>query len=300
MNHMKIKHCPPILTSKDGFSLVEMAIVLVVIALITGSIMSVGVSQIDAAQKAQTLNKMKAIEQALAGYLRINGRIPCPASSTLPIGNADFGIEYCTGTSSVGSGNTLVVQGAVPVVTLQLPNDFMFDGWGNRFTFVITQAFAGSGSNYGTPTTTYYFGNSSAGQITVRDASGGSRTSQAVYVLISHGANGAGAWIKGGGGQQPVSTNTDEANNSQSTALGNFDQIFVQEETGEVFDDLVSYKMTWQLIREAGGVISDPVCTTAASVLNQSISCGSSPGSPNCSNYLQLLAAQVNKWCIQQ
>jgi len=66
--------------SLAGFSLVELAIVL----LITGILMSAGLSLLtvkrDAAQWETTKRNQDSIKQALINYLGKNQRLPCPAN----------------------------------------------------------------------------------------------------------------------------------------------------------------------------------------------------------------------------
>ena len=128
-----------------GFSLVELSIVLSIIAVIAGGALSVGSARTKAAKYEQTAKKMEIIQKAVASYLAIRGRIPCPAvGSTAPTAST-FGFESdtladpddCTGVSQ--SGTAWI--GVVPVRTLLLPDEFMFDGWGRRITYAVDNRF---------------------------------------------------------------------------------------------------------------------------------------------------------------
>lgn len=294
-----------------GFSLIELALVLVIIGLIASSSISALTNQMRLAKETQTTAKMDTIEQAIAAYLAVNGRLPCPAHSMLPTTDTNFGLEHCTGIASknmttvpadfsqTGFIDQWIILGTIPTRTLQLPDEFMVDGWGNRFTFVITEGFAGWGDGaYGTPEKIYYFGNTSTGLLTVTDSEGGLRTDQAAYVFISHGPNGFGAWLHDGNGQRPISTDESEAENGSNNEA--FNEFFVQKERTDVFDDVIRYKMKWQLTRAAGAIISNENCTTAHNIIDQFITCDSNKGMADCSSYLLAFANQVNKWCIQQ
>lgn len=292
---------------------------LIIIGLLVGGSITATNNQMAAAKKTQTLAKMDTLEQAIAAFVALNGRLPCPAHSGLLPSNPNFGIEFCTGDASkqvtpvpagfqsvsgasqgVAAGDQWVIHGAVPVRTLQLPDEFIVDGWDNRFSFIVTEPLAGGHSdNYGTPPGNgYRLKDTTTGLLTVKDAAGGIRTNQAAYVFLSHGANGFGAWLHDGNAQRPASPNVDELENGSLS--GGFNEIFVQKEANSQFDDIVRYKMKWQLVREAGAIISTPECSSANDILNQVISCNSSTAMPDCNSYLLSFANQVNNWCIQQ
>ena len=248
---------------RKGFTLLEISVVLVIIALITGMAVSSGVMMVGSARDSSTRMKMRAIETALASYRAANNRLPCPADLTMMDGAANFGVEGATsgtctgGTPSAnysGAGVTNAgatgVEGALPVVTLGLPNDMTYDGWGYKFRYVVdksvtaTNAFASSGG-------------CSSGAITVKDANGAARSGGAVYALISSGANGHGGYTKQGVMTNAASINTDEQTNCHcdSTAVSTaFAPTYVQKNAtrnsstlSDTFDDIVTYKERWQL-----------------------------------------------------
>src|SRR5262249_45928801 len=143
---------------QDGFTMTEMAVVLVVIATVTGMAVSSGFSVVSSARFVATNQKMAAIDQALMTFRIANNRLPCPASLTLTQGNANYGYEanYNGGSGTVGTGSctsgppaanftgagatnttATAAEGAVPTATLGLPNDDMYDGWGGRFRYAV-------------------------------------------------------------------------------------------------------------------------------------------------------------------
>jgi prepilin-type N-terminal cleavage/methylation domain-containing protein len=79
--------------SNGGFSLLELSIVLVIIALVTGMAISSGISVVATARQAATTQKMKAIDQALMAFRIANNRLPCPGDLTIAPGGANFGVE---------------------------------------------------------------------------------------------------------------------------------------------------------------------------------------------------------------
>ena len=65
-----------------GFTLVEMAIVMLIVALLLGGLVPTLSSQVDQRHASETSKQLDEIQQALIGYAIIYGRLPCPASDT--------------------------------------------------------------------------------------------------------------------------------------------------------------------------------------------------------------------------
>lgn len=251
-----------------GFTLLELSISLMVIALLTGMAVSSGVGVLSASRLVATQKRMKAIDNALMQFRTANDRLPCPADLTIAVGAANFGVEgatpgTCTGGtpsanhSAAGITNTsaTAAEGAVPVVTLGLPNDDMVDGWGNRFRYAVDIRMTALGAFPGSSLCT------AIGAITVNDASGVARTTGAIYALISHGPNGHGAYTAGGVTTTSGSKSADELTNCHCTSAGVYNSAYAplyvqklpQYDSGQTgnplyyFDDLVSYKERWQM-----------------------------------------------------
>ena len=106
-----------------GFSLVEIAVVLVIIAILATAVGIPLAAQLDQQRNANTQKQLELIKEALYGFAMANGRLPCPATAT------SNGTEL--GTASTGVCATY--SGFVPAVTLGLApvdaNGFMVDGW---------------------------------------------------------------------------------------------------------------------------------------------------------------------------
>src|SRR5690242_8346084 len=79
--------------------------------------------------------------------MAFNGRRPCPADGQYAINNANFGVEAATPGTCTGStpaapfgpdaGTSYVVGGTIPTKTLNISDDYAFDGWGRRMTYVV-------------------------------------------------------------------------------------------------------------------------------------------------------------------
>lgn len=101
-------------------------------------------------QKAatNTNERIAVINKALSNYVSANGRYPCPAPITAGFDTATFGKEVnncgsaSTGiTISQGRDDLAVAAGAVPVRTLGLPDETIYDGYNHRYIYTVTQGF---------------------------------------------------------------------------------------------------------------------------------------------------------------
>jgi hypothetical protein len=100
---------------------------------------------------AETNARLETINLAIRNYVTANGRYPCPAQMTASFDTPAFGVEVAdeceTGTGTLttrsqGNHGLFVRAGAVPVRTLGLPDISIFDGYGNRYIYTVTEAFA--------------------------------------------------------------------------------------------------------------------------------------------------------------
>lgn len=311
-----------------GFSLTELSIAIAIIATIAGSALSVALTSDFYANTKQTNIKLDKIEEALASFLVINHRLPCPASGTDRTTDPNFGIE---GTPNVDgcananfhSGN--VYTGVVPTRTLQLPSEFMLDGWGHRITYAVDFNFANNISTNtdcdGTTSTVCFIDTPEENaSITVKDASGTVRTSRAIYALISHGENGHGAFAKNGGNAR-INAYTignpwrdgkfsGELNNSHYSNEGantSYDAIFIAKQfqrdeanLTEYFDDLVRFKTKSQLVKAAGigvrnNILYDSICRDVTAILSSPVNaCTGASNESDCTNF----AREINKRCL--
>lgn len=252
--------------------MIEMSIVIAIIATVLAMTVSMGSSMVESARKVNTQHKMDQIETALMAFRLANDRLPCPGDLTItdtPANTATFGYEAanlgtCTGgtpaansiytlpaSTPYAASGTKVAEGAVPVRTLNLPDEFQFDGWGRKFGYAVWTPFTGINAfvNYGvTP---------NCGGITVENAGHGYRSTAGAYALISYGPDGHGGYTKGGSRYFMKSDNGDEWTNCHcnATADTGYTATYVEEEPTQsnsadslsVFDDIVRFKERWQM-----------------------------------------------------
>jgi prepilin-type N-terminal cleavage/methylation domain-containing protein len=221
---------------QNGFSLIEMAIVLMIVGLLLGGMLVPLTAQMEQRNISDTQKALSEIKEAIIGFTLANGRMPCPADPTIATGSINAGKERATCTTTANS------TGALPWATLGVNET---DAWGNRYTYRVTSDFADAigNSTYGgcTPSpipTLASFGLCSVGNLNVWSSAAKVTTIAASVpaVIISHGKNGAGAYTTKGI-QLAVGSNADEQENSD----GNADTDYVSHTINSTFDDLVAW-----------------------------------------------------------
>ncbi len=131
-----------------GFTLTEVAMVLVVVAVLVGGLMGPMFRYIDQQRFTATQAQLTNVREALVAYAAANGRLPCPAYHTAATNSG--GIEVIGAANGCGSAtmplgtvanNTGAWVGFVPARTLGLsPLDqdgFLLDAWGNRLRYAV-------------------------------------------------------------------------------------------------------------------------------------------------------------------
>lgn len=237
--------------NSKGFTLVEVAIVLIIGGLIVSFAAASLQRYIKTSQIRATEGKLDDISTALQQFVNINGKYPCPADRLAAIDTATFGTEIdginCStvGVTGVvpnndsfdvnGTGGRVVKIGAVPVRALGLPDDYIGDSWGNRFTYAVTAVLA-ERANY----------DQTLGSISITDSNPLTPPflSNAHYVMISHGENGAGAATLSGGGTLPCTALPAAENGNCDNADATFvNTTLFSTVAGNEFDDYVKYRI---------------------------------------------------------
>lgn len=131
---------------QPGFTLAELAVVLIIVSLLLGGMLTMISAQTEQRSWNDTQSRLEAARDAILGYAIANGRLPCPANSTsegkeVPLGGgvcgSDNAYDYYGG---VVAG---VTYGLMPAVTVGYqPVDaqgFALDAWGNRIRYAISR-----------------------------------------------------------------------------------------------------------------------------------------------------------------
>lgn len=208
----------------SGFTLTELTIVLVIVALLIGGMVVPLAAQRDLQSTSETRRQLSEIKDALIGFAAANGRLPCPADPTIASGSVNAGIEDAPN----ATGCTTSLEGVLPWVTLGVAET---DAWGRRLTYRVSNNFAlavPGGSNSA-------FSLATAGDITILASSGGASTASSLpMIVVSHGKNGFRAYLPDGG-RIAASPDADEEANA------NGDTTFVSKTPTQSYDDLVEW-----------------------------------------------------------
>jgi prepilin-type N-terminal cleavage/methylation domain-containing protein len=236
----------------SGFTLIELAMVLFIVALILGGVLTPLSTRMEQASRKQAEEVIKDIKSSLIGYALVNGHLPCPdcplgANANCTAANSNDGVEdgLNIGNNPIFPRNNDFVNGCVvqvgnvPWATLGVPE---FDPWGQRFVYSVDQTFAddvdGAGA-CGTVAAGISFQLCSTGDMTIRDVNANNVATAVPALILSYGANG-----QAFGGTAPASAV--ELENWWTDAA---DRIFISNNyISNQFDDIVSWITTPELI----------------------------------------------------
>lgn len=149
--------------TQSGFSLLEVAIVILMLGLIAVPLIQAFRAYQTARADDKTQESVANAAAALAEYFSINNEYPCPANPTLLPTNNDNGLENCTAAAGgpgfwprspangfnfngnagepdrdgIG-GVDQIFRGALPFRTLGIPYEDSVDGFGSKLTYVVS------------------------------------------------------------------------------------------------------------------------------------------------------------------
>lgn len=209
-----------------GYSLVEMAIAMVVVGLLIAPTADVYSNYLKQQKRQTTLENVQNVLTAIQSYRTANGVFPCPSGLNVPRGALTYGSAVnCTSTGPIAvnpaTGNCdltptsptygicveqtqradatglafsafqkRVLVGGVPFRQMQIPEKQTYDGYGNRLVYVMTQSMGDLSTL-----------SSLNGGITIQDPTGKSLTKpddSAVFAVYSTGPDGVGGWTMEG------------------------------------------------------------------------------------------------------
>jgi prepilin-type N-terminal cleavage/methylation domain-containing protein len=219
-----------------GFTLIEIAIVLTIVALLSVGAITVLQLAILRTRIAETQTALREAREAVVAFAVVNRSLPCPAASAVD------GTEQ-----SRSGGHCASRRGLLPWQTLGVRG---IDGWGNRLGYLASPGLVAAPGS----------GIALAGvgdiELVTRDATGAptamNSAAAVAFALWSHGENGRGATTQIGSLiADDSTTNADEKLNSSQPASTRI--LFTREGSvstaaaGGEFDDLVEWESRFVL-----------------------------------------------------
>lgn len=262
-------------TSVSGFSLVELAVVFTIVALLLASLTYTLSAQVETRNFEDTRRRLEQARELLLAFAVVNGRLPCPARSAAtaaPVTVAgDEVVTTATGcigdavTDYYGGTNAGVTLGLLPARAIGFQQvdaaGFAVDVWGNRIRYALANLITNCS---GTSTTPHFVNatnlktNGISCQpndlLICKSATGITATtcgvaanqimsqSLVVAIIYSTGKNGARA---SGGIDEAANINGDRVfvfhtPNSNTAANGEFDDQFTWITAGELYGKLIA------------------------------------------------------------
>ena len=126
--------------SERGFTLIELAIVLLILGALLAGILIPFTTQVELRRVGETQKTLLDIREALIGFAAANGRLPCPASVT---SNGQESFVAPGGNENNGMCSNFF-NGFVPGAVLGIgPSDgagYVIDAWNNRIRYAVSNA----------------------------------------------------------------------------------------------------------------------------------------------------------------
>ncbi|MFH1216373.1 MAG: prepilin-type N-terminal cleavage/methylation domain-containing protein [Pseudomonadota bacterium] len=119
---------------QSGFTLIEMAVVLVILGLLLGGLLMPLGQSLENTRRSDANAQLAGVEDALYGFAQANGRLPCPATPASSGREAPLGGGVCTRQHGFVPSTTLGLSGGVNA------DGLLLDAWGNPLRYSVTTA----------------------------------------------------------------------------------------------------------------------------------------------------------------
>lgn len=241
--------------NQRGFSLIELAIAMLIMAVLVGSILVPLQSQVEGRKIDETQRILDQARDALMGFVAANGYFPCPADTGGGAESTGFNHAAAAATTCPAAvTGTDVYAGFLPAVTLGFTpvdsNGYALDAWGlqqNRIRYAVangtiggvTQPFtringmktATMGSILAVPATTLLNVCRTGANATC--AAADMLSSNTIAVIWSLGAN------------APTAATAPHEDKNSRAALTSYTRLYVQAERSNVAGSLFDDQITW-------------------------------------------------------
>jgi len=225
----------------QGFSLIEIAIVLIILSVALGGLVSSLASRMETANRDDVKKELKEIKQVVMAYAFTNNPpfLPCPDADVIPDGLENRNAGICVRNYGYLPWKTLGVGYA--------------DAWNNRYQYWVNSNYTNSALGFTLATDP-----NDTGSATVNTRVGNVvdvLLNNAVLVVFSYGQNAVGAVSANNVNQPPMPAvgRTDELENRKS--FFGVNNIFIQrvpsaegvDNDGGPFDDLLMWINSYEL-----------------------------------------------------
>jgi len=131
--------------AEHGFTLIEIAVVIVVLSLLLAMIAGIATAMLGQQRREATRQRLAGVELAIALFVSQNKRLPCPADGRVAGTAAGAGTEArnsTNGTCNIGGVDNRQIHGVIPWQSLGLSESDVTDGWGSRLTYRVAPELA--------------------------------------------------------------------------------------------------------------------------------------------------------------
>ena len=125
-----------------GFTLTELAVVMIIMALLLGGMLVPLSAQRDIQNLNNTQKQLSEIKEALLGFAAANGRLPCPASPDTS------GVENPLGGGACANSKNGFLPGSTLGVGPTDAQGYALDAWGNRIRYAVSNWESGAGASH--------------------------------------------------------------------------------------------------------------------------------------------------------
>ncbi len=243
-----------------AFSLIELSIIIAVLSVVIVGVLSVTTSKTINSKSKSSSDNIAIIYQALGRYLQNTGSLPCPApitdiKNTSTAYGSPSNATDCSDAGIYKSTTSNLIYGMVPIQALGLSSSVAEDAYGNKIVYVVDRRLATTSSDS--------FENSiieaaDGGTVTYQHITiSGTSETNAMFVLMSRGANQSGAYSANSASpstsvSNESSNDLSSVNDGVSPATSTFDSTFLGSAAASDFDDVVFYKTRNQMFDDFG------------------------------------------------
>lgn len=230
---------------QTGFTLIEIAIVLLVVAILLGYTVAMLPVQQELKQYRQANTEMDSIIEHLIGFAQVNGRLPCPDTSTDNDGDGNTidGLEDTHATAGTGCE---AFFGFLPGRTLGINGKYddagtLIDPWSSGYGYAVSNIDTADGNpDLVTPNGIRLEGlNNVVPDLQVCSATAGVGMQTACGVGDDVIQNVAVVIVSLGKNSAP--TSTIEQENFDDFHNGNNDKVYIYTSRSDSFDDVVKW-----------------------------------------------------------